>query len=187
MDAAAALFAERGYAAVSTSDIGEAVGISGPALYNHFSSKEAILSELLVDVSTRLLAGGLEIAASGSEAHETATTFTRTPKQVIDALIAFHLEFALAEPDVIVLQMRELRSLPPEASHKVRRLQREYMRVWQATLQRFVPGLDDGEAQTRVRATFGLLNSTPNSARASGDRAAEILTKMAHRALIPAR
>ena len=43
MASAARLFAERGFAAVSTADLGDAVGMSGPALYRHFASKEALL------------------------------------------------------------------------------------------------------------------------------------------------
>src|SRR5688572_4200748 len=45
--AAAELFHERGYAGTSIEDIGAAVGMTGPAIYRHFSSKEALLSELL--------------------------------------------------------------------------------------------------------------------------------------------
>src|SRR5204863_1849073 len=41
--AAARLFASRGYYAVTVDDIGEALGLSGPALYRHFPSKEAVL------------------------------------------------------------------------------------------------------------------------------------------------
>src|SRR5919109_1419120 len=41
--AAARLFAARGYYAVTVDDLGEALGISGPALYRHFSSKQALL------------------------------------------------------------------------------------------------------------------------------------------------
>ena len=41
--AAARLFAARGYYAVTVDDLGEALGISGPALYRHFPSKQALL------------------------------------------------------------------------------------------------------------------------------------------------
>src|SRR6266851_8784657 len=41
--AAARLFAARGYYAVTVDDIGDALGLSGPALYRHFPSKEALL------------------------------------------------------------------------------------------------------------------------------------------------
>src|SRR5262245_44328344 len=56
--AAARLMADRGYHGVSINDIGAATGVSGPAVYKHFPSKQAILTELLVGISERLLAEG---------------------------------------------------------------------------------------------------------------------------------
>ncbi|MEV4414390.1 helix-turn-helix domain-containing protein [Catellatospora sp. NPDC049609] len=47
LDAAAELFAQRGYAATSTRLIAEAVGIRQASLYYHFDNKEQILAELL--------------------------------------------------------------------------------------------------------------------------------------------
>ena len=55
--AAERLVAERGFLAVRLEDIGAAAGVSGPAIYRHFPNKEALLVELLVGISTRLLAG----------------------------------------------------------------------------------------------------------------------------------
>lgn len=177
MSAAAHLFAERGYKAVSTVELGEAVGMSGPALYNYFPSKEALLCELLIDVSTRLLAGCLEITSDELPADE-----------MLDELLAFHAEFATSEPDIILLQDRELSSLPTDANRKVRRLQREYLREWERVLAKLHPEFGAAEAQTRLLATVGLLNSTPHSARASGTQAsgaeaAAILAAMARAAL----
>lgn len=47
LDAAAELFAQRGYAATSTRLIAERVGIRQASLYYHFANKEKILAELL--------------------------------------------------------------------------------------------------------------------------------------------
>lgn len=47
LDAAAELFAQRGYAATSTRLIAERVGIRQASLYYHFKTKEQILAELL--------------------------------------------------------------------------------------------------------------------------------------------
>lgn len=46
LEAAAALFAERGYAATSVRDIGERVGLLGGSLYHHIKSKEALFARV---------------------------------------------------------------------------------------------------------------------------------------------
>uniref|UniRef100_UPI0035933D58 TetR/AcrR family transcriptional regulator n=1 Tax=Microbacterium sp. SORGH_AS_1204 TaxID=3041785 RepID=UPI0035933D58 len=74
--AAARLFAERGFDGVTLGDIGEAAGVSGPAVYRHVASKQALLGAILVDVSERLLRGGRAVAAS-----TTADVFADTPSQ----------------------------------------------------------------------------------------------------------
>ncbi len=180
LTAAAALFARRGFAGVTTVEIGEAVGMSGPALYKHFPSKDAILAELLVDASARLREGAREIVQA------TPSTDAARARTVIDELVAFHLGFATAAPDIIRIQDRELAGLAPEANHRVRRLQREYIADWDAVLAAAVPALSEAERQTRLLGVFGLLNSTPHSAGASGADAAGILAGMARRALLGA-
>ncbi|MEV8240407.1 TetR/AcrR family transcriptional regulator [Microbacterium testaceum] len=175
MRSAAALFAERGFAAVSTVELGEAVGMSGPALYNYFPSKEALLAELLIDASRRLLEGGRALVSEAG-----------TPDEVLSRLVRFHLDFATADPDTIRIQDRELAQLPADANHQVRSLQRQYVQEWDAVLASVRPELDAAERQTRLLGTFGLLNSTPHSADSSGDRAAAILAAMALRALMGA-
>lgn len=47
LDAAAQLFVERGFAATSTREIADAVGIRQASLYYHFTGKDGILAELL--------------------------------------------------------------------------------------------------------------------------------------------
>lgn len=169
---AARLFADRGFAAVSTTELGDAVGMSGPALYNYFPSKDALLAELLVDASTRLLDGCREIVARDDDA----------PRTLAD-LVAFHLDFATSDPDTIRIQDRELAQLPDDVNHEVRRLQRAYVQEWDGVYRRVHTGLDDDERQTRLLGVFGLLNSTPHSAAATGGRAPRILADMALRAL----
>ena len=41
--AASRLFAERGFRSVSMEDLAAEAGVSGPAIYRHFASKEALL------------------------------------------------------------------------------------------------------------------------------------------------
>ncbi|RZI91120.1 MAG: TetR/AcrR family transcriptional regulator [Microbacterium sp.] len=174
LERAAALFAERGFAAVTTVELGEAVGMSGPALYRHFANKEAILAELLVDASERLLEGCRTILAG-----DAASAVDR-----LDELIRFHIGFAVEAPDIIRIQDRELAGLPAATSHRVRELQRTYVAEWDAVLAAARPELAAEERRVRLLGTFGLLNSTPHSARGAGAEAERVLARMAHHALL---
>ncbi|MHA3701102.1 TetR/AcrR family transcriptional regulator [Jatrophihabitans sp. YIM 134969] len=51
LEAATELFAARGFAGTSLQDIAEATGLTRPALYHYFSSKEDLLSQLVKEVT----------------------------------------------------------------------------------------------------------------------------------------
>src|SRR4051812_12741447 len=121
--AAERLVAERGFLAVRLEDIGAAAGVSGPAIYRHFPNKEALLVELLVGISTRLLAGARTVVADGPDAVSS-----------LDGLIDFHLDFALGESDLIRIQDRDLDHLPGPSKRQVRKAQRQYVEIWVDTL-----------------------------------------------------
>lgn len=152
LSAAERLFAERGFLAVRLEDIGAAAGVSGPAIYRHFPNKESLLVELLVGISTRLLAGARQVQTASSDA---ATA--------LDGLIDFHLDFVLNEPDLIRIQDRDLAYLPEAAEKQVRKSQRQYVEVWVGVLRQLNPELAEADARLTAHAVFGLLNSTPHS------------------------
>ncbi|MGZ4532859.1 MAG: SACE_7040 family transcriptional regulator [Mycobacteriaceae bacterium] len=154
LDVAAGLMAERGFHGVSINDLGAAAGVSGPAVYRHFSSKQAILGEMLIGISQRLLDTGRQRVAAAS-----------SPAEAVTALIAWHVEFALSEPNLIRVQDRDLASTSPEDRKRVRQLQRAYAEVWVQQLLGVLPELGEAVARARVHAVFGLLNSTPYSGR----------------------
>jgi AcrR family transcriptional regulator len=166
---AAQLFAERGFHGVSIAELGAAVGVSGPALYRHFPGKEALLSEMLVGISEHLLAGG-RARADGE------------PRDVLTALVDFHSDFAMREPELIVVQDRDLANLPDPARRKVRQLQRTYVEIWVDTLRALHPGLTATAARVAAHGAFGLLNSTPHTGRSA--EAAALLRRMALTALL---
>ncbi|ORW07666.1 TetR/AcrR family transcriptional regulator [Mycolicibacter longobardus] len=159
--AAERLFAQRGYLAVRLEDIGAAAGVSGPAIYRHFPNKEALLVELLVGISTRLLAGARTVESGG-----------RGPQEVLDGLVDFHLDFALGEPDLIQIQDRDLAHLPAAAQRQVRSAQRQYVEVWVSVLRALHTGLAEVDARLMAHAAFGLLNSTPYSMKPAGAKSA---------------
>ncbi len=170
---AARLFAERGFPRVSLDDLGAAAGVSGPAVYKHFASKQAVLAAILVGASEGLLAGGRAVVASaGADA-----------RAALSRLVAFHVDFALANADVIRVQDHDLDSLADDDRHTVRALQREYVELWVDVLARLRPSDARPALRTRAHACFGLINSTPHSSRVGARAARSILESMALAAL----
>src|SRR3954447_6047741 len=155
LSSAARLFASRGFDGVSIEDLRSSVGVSGPAVYRHFPSKQAVLAALLVGVSEGLLSGGRAVVSSAADDHASALV----------ALVRFHVDFALRDPDVIRVQDRDLAALSPADRESVRDLQRRYVDLWVDVLDRLSSGTERAELRLRAQATFGLLNSTPHSAR----------------------
>ncbi|WP_433659530.1 SACE_7040 family transcriptional regulator [Nocardia sp. CA-128927] len=173
LDAGARLIADRGFLGMRLDDLGAAVGISGPAVYRHFPNKEALLVELLVGVSQRLLDGGKAVVARTADAAE-----------ALDGLVDFHLDFALGDPDLIRIQDRDLENVPTTARRELRRTQRQYVEIWVTVLRELHPGLPEETARVQAHAAFGLINSTPHSATtATAVRARPILRRMALSAL----
>lgn len=168
--AAAPLFAERGFHGVSVDDLGAATGVSGPALYRHFRAKEEILAELLLGVSRSLLEGGL--------ARRDAAAGPQAAREALGALVDFHVDFALDNADVITVQSRELESLPDEPRRAVRSLQHRYVGVWAGVIGDLT-GCTQPVAVAAAHAAFGLMNSTPHSARLPRVEMAALLRSMA--------
>jgi AcrR family transcriptional regulator len=170
--AASRLFAERGFRAVSVEDLAAEAGVSGPAVYRHFASKEALLADLLIDVSRQLLELGTQRASAAS------------PLDSLTLLIEFHTEFALRDRDLIRIQDHDFANLAFDDARTVSRLQRAYLEVWVDVLRRINPTLSQSAARTKIQAVFGLLNSTPHSAsHRDTEETRSILEAMAARAL----
>ena len=183
VDHAARLFASQGFTRASTDELGAAAGISGPAVYRHFPTKQAVLAALLEGVSEELARGGEEAVAAASSPHD-----------ALARLVAFQVDFALRRADVIRVQDRDLPHLAEDSRRTVRRLQRRYVETWVTVLAELMPDVPRAELRVRAHAAFGLINSTPHALRAPGgtaagdppaqDRVRQTLTAMAHAALL---
>jgi AcrR family transcriptional regulator len=176
--AAERLIAEHGFLAVRLEDIGAAAGVTGPAIYRHFPGKEALLVELLVGISTRLLSGATDVVTNAAN-----------PAVALDDLIDFHLDFVFSEPNLIRIQDRDLAHLPAGAKRQVRRAQRQYVEIWVDVLRQMAGDLGEDDARLVAHGVFGLLNSTPHSVkpgRVSGSSRA-VLRAMTVAALASAR
>jgi AcrR family transcriptional regulator len=155
--AAARLFAERGYQAVTIDDIGAAAGIAGPSLYHHFPSKSAILIAQLtrcLDSMMFDLWAALDLAGDAEEAL----------RLVLVSVVRTNLEHGI----VMGALINEMVYVPAGERLELRRVQHDYTTEWVALLTGFRPELSDGEAQVLVEAThamIGLLCRVPGYRR----------------------
>src|ERR1035437_6326499 len=83
--------AESGPAGLSVSAIGKQLGVSGPALYRYFASRDELLTELVIDAYDDL-ADALRAAASQPAGLE--------PRPRLEALARAYRSWALAQPQM---------------------------------------------------------------------------------------
>jgi AcrR family transcriptional regulator len=146
LDAAAALFLEHGFHGTSVDDLGAAAGISGPGLYRHFASKDALLMAVL----DRLWA---QLRPALDRVGELP------PEDAIDLLLEAHLDLALGQPDAVVLLIRELRHLPDDYRARSRRNHRRYVDAWASAIHAAHPEIDLETARSVTLAVHGLIDS----------------------------
>src|SRR4051794_2019487 len=87
LQAALNLFATRGYDAAGIQEIVDAAGISKPTLYHYFGSKRGLLTALLDETSTGLLADLRDAAA-----------YHRNLSVPLERLTLVYLNFAAGNP-----------------------------------------------------------------------------------------
>jgi AcrR family transcriptional regulator len=93
LDAAAKLFAERGFAGTNLQEIADALGISRPLLYYYFPNKEEILASLVEEVTVFSQQQSTRLAAStDTNPGETLRLMTAShAKSLIDHAVAFRV------------------------------------------------------------------------------------------------
>lgn len=171
LEAAERLFSERSFHGVGVDEIGKLAGVSGSAIYRHFSGKDEILATLFDRVIDAVLMG---LAAPLDD-----------PGEELDHLIRTHIEFAFRNQRLAGLWEREERSLTAPYTRRYRRRQRQYLDRWMSCLRECYPKADRAELTTALRGVLALLNS--DATRPPGGRrteqAGKVLAAMALRSL----
>jgi AcrR family transcriptional regulator len=85
---AAALFRHKGYSAVTMRDLASELGIKAASLYNHISSKQEILEEIILNIAKDFTAGMKEITSEPSSSIQKLTK-----------IVYLHAELAVKNPN----------------------------------------------------------------------------------------
>jgi AcrR family transcriptional regulator len=145
LEAAAALFYEKGFHGVGVDEIGERVGISGPALYRHFSGKDEILATLLNETLDELITA--------------AAAVYEDPQQDLQRLIRHHVEFSIENRHLINVYQREVRSLVEPWRRQYNRRMQQYAARWQEAIGRSFPEASPEHVAAATQAAIGLIHS----------------------------
>lgn len=97
------LIFERGYEAMSLRQLAAEVGIQAGSLYNHISTKQELLFDLIQDHMGELLRQ-LDRALEGKQ----------EPQQRLRAFVAFHVTYHMTRKREVFIANSELRSLEPK-------------------------------------------------------------------------
>ncbi|MGJ8602782.1 MAG: TetR/AcrR family transcriptional regulator [Marivita sp.] len=122
-DAALALFAQHGYAAVSMRQIAKEVGVQAGALYNYTPDKQSLLFDLMRGHMDDLL-----LALTQQPPEQTA-------QDKLEAFTRFHIRFHLERPHAVFISYMELRNLTPENFTTIEDLRRRYESALEAILR----------------------------------------------------
>jgi AcrR family transcriptional regulator len=141
------MFAAHGYTQVSIEDIGKAVGISGPSVYNHWPNK----LDLLV---TTLRRGAAALAMDVSTAYRLAADAAGALRM----LIGFYVALSHTHHETIGLLITDIDHLPDGERHAIRRAQRDFVSEWVHLLRLDQPQLDPTAARIRVHAALSVAN-----------------------------
>jgi AcrR family transcriptional regulator len=138
VDVAADLFGRDGYHRVGVQDIAAAAGLTGPAVYRHFRSKQEILAHVLLSGLDALAA-----AVDGALQRHTGAP----PADRLAALTAATARLSVERRQITALWRWQRRHLAPEDQAAVLRRTGEVMDTWVGELLLARPELDraDGE------------------------------------------
>lgn len=178
--AAAALFAERGYAGTTSDDIAAAAGVSVGTFYNYFRNKRQALVTLVIERLEEIFSN-LQLAqmdfTQGNREETIRKAITAVMGSTQTALRRVWLELMSHDPELVPYQENIRRHTLAKVEENLRRSV-ELGETW--------PDLD---VEATALGIFNLLDAMslrPESA-ISDERLIESLTKMVYRVLFPPR
>jgi len=146
---AAGLFAERGLRATTVRDIADAAGILSGSLYHHFSSKEAIVDEILRGFLDALFGEYRRIVEAGLG-----------PRETLEQLVRASFEAIHRDRDEVAIYQDELKHLRgnPRFDY-LRERNTEFREMWTDVLTR---GMESGDFRGDLdgRLTYRFLRDT---------------------------
>ena len=187
IEAAARVFAERGFHGATTQDIANVLGIKQASLYYYFSSKETALELVCLKGVEGFFDAAKAIAARPESSIKRLTL-----------LIKSHLSPLVDRPDFVRVFLNERQHLPRESRRRIGRWSRGLERIFEDVI---TEGIKKGEfradldARLATLAILGMCNAasnwhrkeSPDITRAAAEFAQLAISGMGKRPTVPRR
>ena len=141
----AQLFAEKGYDRASLQELAERLGVTKPAIYYYYRSKEELLYAITTFVMDRVLADITEIRQSALP-----------PLEKLQELIRRYIGFFALHPSELTLMSTEVDSLGSEYREEIIARQREYINQARGIVSDILGGVP-GRHMHETSVVFALL------------------------------
>ena len=152
-EAALTLFARRGYHGTALSEIAEMLGIRTPSLYNHMTSKQGLLVDIVRETSEQVWA----------EFQEAVDASAPIEDQIAAAVHVYALRHATHPREALVVN-RDIASLEEPALSEALELRRRHEHALRGLVEQ---GIDEGvfAAQPASLVSFAILEMCVSIAR----------------------
>src|SRR5215831_6471831 len=154
IDAAARIFAERGFHGATTQDIADVLGIRQASLYYYFSSKEGALELVCLKGAEGFFDAAKAIARGPGSARERA-----------ERLIRSHLKPLIDRGDYMRVFLNERQHLPAESRRRIGKWSRGVEKIFEDVVKEGVRRGEfrhDLDTRLAVLAMLGMLNAAAN-------------------------
>ena len=170
VEAAARLYAEKGFKGASVADLAKACETSKSLIYHYFPSKEDILYDVM--------ASHLELLAEAAE--EAVGSESVDPKERLRAIAHSFMRLYSGAADRHRVLLNELDNLPAERRADVIAKQRRIVALVESQIREVRPDLAGGaQARALTMLFFGMINWTHTWFKACGEIPAETLANLA--------
>jgi AcrR family transcriptional regulator len=123
--AALTMFADHGYQGTSLRRLAESVGIEAGSLYNHITSKNDLLSDMVVYATNEVLAG----------VRQELKTAPSDPAERLRIAITAHIQFHCIQREQVIVLDRDFTALSGENAAKVAEAREAYEQVFREIVE----------------------------------------------------
>jgi AcrR family transcriptional regulator len=148
LEASLECFADRGYEATTMNEIGRRAGVTGPAIYRHFTGKQQLFAEVWRWASGDLISGAI------------ARAEVLSPAEAALELLRAHAEMCAYHPAWVRIWLTSDGKVPKAAARAIGPVTRRYHAVWTAAVAALRGDLPPTQRTELVALVRGAATST---------------------------